>query len=285
MSAAMTLCVFLASCTAIGPTVEVSPGGSKSPAAFADDRASCGRTTDEQLQPIAAKLSFTATSSQQAAENNQRIQEAYNTTFGRCMALRGNIVPVAIAANAASTLPVEPDRSTDKSGEQPVSGRLIGGWKPLGLSYHTTGGRSRDVNDTLWSREIANLPSRPDAALAVYSVVLDNAPRSIIISVASLGPELCDSGPNDVNSTRDYAVCPGKLGILVDGKVITLLSLGPVCAETINVGGVRAGTPGWKNPVKWGTRVRYDVSSATLKLVTMQNGRVETACSKTIKVP
>ncbi|MGI4799045.1 MAG: hypothetical protein ACRYG8_34410, partial [Janthinobacterium lividum] len=71
----------LASCTAIGPTVQVSPGPDKSQAEFADDRAVCGRATDQQLQPVATRLSVAATTSQQVAANNQWIQEAYNANY------------------------------------------------------------------------------------------------------------------------------------------------------------------------------------------------------------
>ncbi len=274
----------LASCTAIGPTVQVSPGPGKSPVGFAEDRASCGRTTDEQLQPVATKLSVTATSSQQVAANNQWIQETYNATFARCMAFRGDIVPAATEASVASASPPAPARVADHFAGGDAAGHLSGGWQLFGLSYHTTGGQPRDVNDTLWPREIARPPSGPGTALAIYSVLLDSGPRSLMVSIASQGPENCDSGPNDVNSTRDYAVCPGKLALLAGDQLTAIRSVGPLCVEAINVGGVREGAPDWKDPRRWGTRARYNAAANTVELMTMQGGQVEAACSKTIKV-
>ena len=274
----------LASCTAIGPTLQVAPGLGKSPAEFADDRASCGRGTDEQLQPVATKLSIAATSSQQVAANNQWLQQAYNATFAKCMASRGNIVPTAAQPSIASASLVAPQRVDNGSGGTLAPGHLKGGWQFFDVSYHTAGGQPRDVNDALWPREIAHPPSGPGTSLAIYSVLLDDGPRSVMVSVASQGFEHCDNGPNDVNSTRDYAVCPGKLAILADGRLTKIRSAGPLCVEAINDGGVQEGAPDWKDPRRWGTRARYNASSGTLELMTMQGGRVEAACSKTISV-
>ena len=197
------MATLLASCTAIGPTVQVSPGLGKSPAGFADDQASCGRTTDEQLQPVATRLSVAATSSQQVAANNQWIQETYNATFANCMTSRGDIVPAAMEASVASAPPVAPGRIADRPEEGPESGHLKGGWQLFGMSYHTAGEQPRDVNDALWPREIARPPSGLGTSLAIDSVVLDIGSRSLMLSVANQGPEECDNGPNDVNSTRD----------------------------------------------------------------------------------
>ena len=274
---------FLASCTAIGPTVLVSPGPDKSQAEFAGDRTVCGRATDQQLQPVATRLSVSATSPQQAAANNRWIQEAYNASYARCMASRGDVVPPSLAANAAPRA-VAPSLSAGLAEGSSTSGHLAAGWQLLGLSYHGANGQPRDANDALWPREIADPPAGHGGALAVYSVVLADGPRSVMVSIASQGPDKCDGGPNDVNATRDYAVCPGKLAILAGDRLVATRSVGALCAEAINAGGVREGAPDWKDPARWGTRVRYDKTEGTVELMTMQGGRIERACSKTIKL-
>jgi hypothetical protein len=107
-ASALLPCLLATSCVAIGPTVEVSPGLDKSQAAFAADRAYCGQATDEQLQPVANQLNGSATTADQVAVNNQRIQGDYNHAFGECMAARGNVVP-AMAPSGSQPLPAVPD--------------------------------------------------------------------------------------------------------------------------------------------------------------------------------
>ena len=273
----------LASCTAIGPTVLVSPGPDKSQVEFAGDRTVCGRATDQQLQPIATKLSVSATSSQQMAANNRWIQDAYNASYARCMTSRGDVVPSSLAANVASGA-VTPSLLAGAAEGSPTSEHLGAGWQLLGLSYHAKSGRPRDANDALWLREIADPSAAINGTLAVYSVVLADGPRSVMVSIASQANDKCDGGPNDVNATRDYAVCPGKLAILAGDRLIATRSVGPLCAEAINAGDVREGAPDWKDPARWGTRARYDKTEGTVELMTMQGGRIERACSKTIKL-
>lgn len=282
---AATLAMFasLASCTAIGPTVQVAPGPGTSQVAFDADRAACGRATDQQLQPVANRMTTSAALSQQAA-NNQWLQQAYNTAYAKCMVARGDIVPtfdaVEVAAGPAS-LPLSPSIPLARHSE---SGSLGDGWQLLRLSYHGATGHPRDEDDVLWPREIANPPGGPGTELAIYSTRFGDSTRAVHLSIAGRLEPACDNGPQGALVTRDYGVCPGKLALIEHGRLTTVRSTGPLCFEVINEGGVRPGAPGWKDPRLWGTRGRYDIASGTIELVTMQDGRLEPTCAKRLYV-
>ena len=85
----------LAGCVAIGPTVPVTPGVGRSQAAFADDRRACMALTDQQVQPVANRSSTAALAGRQGAMTTADLQRLYDTTYGQCMAARGNTVAVA----------------------------------------------------------------------------------------------------------------------------------------------------------------------------------------------
>ena len=91
-------CLVLASCTTIGPTISVSPAQGKAPDAFAEDRRACMASTDASLQLLATGMNLSATSTDDMAAGNARIQVMYDDRFGRCMSARGN----AVLASAAS---------------------------------------------------------------------------------------------------------------------------------------------------------------------------------------
>jgi hypothetical protein len=278
---AVLSCILVASCVAIGPTVQVSPGPDKSQAAFDADRAFCGHFTDGQLQPVANALNGAALTADQVTANNRRIQADYNGTYGECMASRGDIVPAPAQGTVLAEVP--PPAPAEVPAPVLVSGYLHAAqWRFLRLAYHRAR-QAQDADDALWRREIADPPAGPGSALPVYSVSLADGARTLLVSIAGQGPEICDNGPNTAGSTRDYAVCPGKLAILRDGRVASTQSAGPLCAETIN-DGVSQDAPDWKDPARWGTRARYDRTAGTIELVTMQDGRVERACSKVLHV-
>ena len=275
-------CALLASCVAIGPNVPVSPGPGKSQAAFDADRTFCGRFTDGQLQPVANKLNGAATTADQVAASNRRIQADYDATYGECVASRGNFVAAPLQGSTVLAEVPSP-APTVVTAPVLVSGYLhAGAWRFLHLAYHRAG-QSQDADDALWPGEIADPPAGPGSALPVYSVSLPDGPRILLVSIAGQGPEICDNGPNTAGSTRDYAVCPGKLAVLQDGRVMSTRSAGPLCAEVIN-DDASPGAPDWKDPARWGTRARYDPAAGTIDLVTMQDGRVERPCTKTLHV-
>ena len=163
-----------------------------------------------------------------------------------------------------------------------------GTWQPLQLQYRSPASQPPDPADALWSREIA-AATRASAGtrnpgLPINTIVFVDGVRSIVVSIPLQIGEACDMGPNDVSATRNYALYPAKLAVIEGGRVVKSSALGRLCAETVNDGGVTRGRPGWQDPAQWGTRGRYDPASHTINLITMQNGRAERACSKTIKV-
>ncbi len=281
--AALLLSLMSASCAVIGPTVHVEPGPGKSQAAFDDDRTGCGRLTDRQLQPVADRLNGPGATPQQIAANNRQIQASYDAVFANCMASRGHILG-ADAAAAGSVAPVPAPARKPMVPEVPRSHLLVG-WQFLTLRYHTRAERNPDAEAALWRNEIDNPPDGQGGTLPTYFVSFPDGPRTIIVSIAQLGAAICDNGPNSATSTRDYAVCPAKVGVVEGGRLVMSRSVGKLCAETINDGGVREGAPDWKDPTLWGTRALYDGRAHTIELSTLQNGQVEMSCSRTIRVP
>ena len=75
------------------------------------------------------------------------------------------------------------------------------------------------------------------------------------------------------------------MGVVEGGRLVMSRSVGKLCAETINDGGVSRGAPDWKDPALWGTQARYDGRAHTIELLTLQNGRVERVCSKMLSAP
>ncbi len=283
-AAALLLALMSASCAVIKPTVHVEPGPGKSQAAFDDDRTSCGRLTDRQLQPVADRLNGPGATPQQIAANNSQIQASYDAVFADCMASRGHIVG-ADATAAAGTVASFPPASHEPRGPEVPPGHPQVGWQFLTLRYHTKAERNPDAEAALWRNEIDNPPDGQGGTLPTYSVSFPDGPRTIIVSIAQLGATACDDGPNSAASTRDYAVCPAKVGVVEGGRLVMSRSIGKLCAETINDGGVREGAPDWKDPALWGTRARYDGWAHTIELNTLQNGRVERSCSRTLSLP
>ena len=283
-AAALLLLLMSASCAVIGPTVHVEPGPGKTQAAFNDDRTSCGRLTDRQLQPVADRLNGPGATPQQIAANNRQIQASYDAVFADCMASHGNILG-ADAAAAAGTVASVPPASREPMVPKVPPGDLQVGWQFLTLRYHTRAERNPDAEAALWRNEIDNPPDGQGGTLPTYSFSLPDGPRTIIVSIAQLGAAACDNGPNSAASTRDYAVCPAKVGVVEGGRLVMSRSIGKLCAETINDGGVSRGAPDWKDPALWGTRARYNGEAHTVELHTLQNGRVERACSRKFDVP
>lgn len=279
-AATLAMLASLASCTAIGPTVQVAPGPGTSQVAFDADRVACGKATDQQLQPVANRMSASAVSPQQVTASNQWLQDAYNATYAKCMTSRGDVVPASDPVEAAARPAVVPVSSSIPVARNPGSGSLGDGWQLLRMSYHAPSGHPRDEDDVLWPREIANPPSGPGTELAIYSIRFGDGVHAIQLSIAGQGVPVCDSQPQGALVTQDYGVCLGKLALIEHDRIIGVRLTGPLCYEVINYGGVRPGAPDWKDPRKWGTRGRYDAASGTIELVTMQDGRPEPACSK-----
>ena len=190
--------------------------------------------------------------------------------------IRGScLLAIGCAVAIMSTAAVAQDKSQDP-------------WQFLQLQYRNPASQPTDPADALWSSEIA-AATRASAGtrnpgLPINTIVFVDGARSIVVSIPLQIGEACDLGPNHFNATRDYALCPAKLAVIEGGRIVKSSALGPLCAETINDGGVTRGRPGWQDPAQWGTRGRYDPASHTINLITMQNGRAERACSKTIKV-
>ena len=278
-AALVLLAVLPSACTVIGPTARVTPGPGKSPDAFASDRRGCMAEVDRRLQPVADRINAPGTPPATIAANIVGLQADYDEGFVGCMAARGNLPEPALVRSAAFPAPAR----RAGPGASDAAGDLPGGWRLLRLSYHGTG-RPKDVNDELWRREIASLPADRGGQVPIYEVSFPDGDTTVLLSIAGQGEPVCDNGPNDVNSTRDYAVCPGKLALLRDGRLVSTRSAGRTCAEVINDGGVRPGAPGWQDPRLWGTRARYAAATGTIELVTLQQGRPERACTKTLSV-
>jgi hypothetical protein len=268
-----------ASCVAIGPTIHVEPGPGRSAQAFDEDRAECGRATDAKLQPEADALNGAATNTGQFAANNARIQSEYNADYGQCVAEKGDepergSPTVETASKDPSPPPIAPASA---------AGYTAGGWSFLTKGYHKASTGTADPLDAQWRAEIASPPAGPGSALAIESVAVDIGDhRAALVSMALV--DACDAGPNTATSKRDYASCPGKLSILRDGVIGTTRDAGPLCGEVINDGGTAPDSPFYKDPKSWGTRIRYDPARRVLRLLTMQDGRVEHACNKTLAI-
>jgi len=248
--------------------------------AFASDRRGCMAEAGRRLQPVADRINAPGTPPSAIAANNAGLQADHDGGFTGCMAARGNLPDRAPVRSAAFPAPA-PWAGSGTSDD--AAGTLPGGWRLLRLIYHGTG-RPKDVNDELWRREITNLPAGLGGQLPIYEVSFPDGSTTVLLSIAGQGGPACDNGSNDINSTRDYAVCPGKLVLLQDGRPVATRSVGRTCAEVINEGGVRPGAPGWQDPRLWGTRARYAAAAGTIELVTLQQGRPERACTKTLQV-
>lgn len=163
-----------------------------------------------------------------------------------------------------------------------------GDWQPLRMDYRSSGGQPADPADAAWAREIAADAKASTVGLRrglpVYSVRFADGARVLVVTAALQGPDACDYGPNSSSSTRDYAVCPGKLAVLEGGRLVSSRPVGMVCLESVNAGGEKRGNPTWKDPARWGTRARLDGGTGTIQMVTMQNGRAERACNQSIAV-
>lgn len=215
LAARALLALLPSACVAIGPSANVAPGPGKSPKSFASDRRSCMADIDRRLQPVANRINTLDITPSTNASNNQRLQADYDRGFNDCMAARGNVPDPAIVQSAAfpaSAAPAGP--AVSENAEE----TLPGGWRLLQLSYHGGAGEGRDANDGLWPREIANPPAGPGHSLAVYSMSFRDGDRTVLLSIAGQGEPVCDNGPNDVNATRDYAVCPAKLAFIQAGR-------------------------------------------------------------------
>lgn len=281
-SAALALLALLpAACVAIGPTANIAPGPGKSPEAFASDRRSCMADIDRRLQPVADRINTLGISASTNAANNQHLQADYDRGFNDCMAARGNMPDPGLVRSAAFSEPLPPSSTQTTSNN--AADTLPGGWKLLQQGYHGGLGEAKDANDSLWSREIENPSIAHGHVLSVESMSFQDGDKTLLLSIAGQGEPACDNGPNDVNATRDYAVCPGKLAFIQDGRLVSTRSAGSICAESIDVG-VQPGAPDWKSPRLWGTRGRYDAASGTIELVTMQHGRAEPVCTKRLRV-
>lgn len=279
-AALVLLAVLPSACTVIGPTARVAPGPGKLPDAFASDRRGCMAEVDRRLQPVADRINAPGTPPSAIAANIAGLQADYDGGFMGCMAARGNLPDPALVRPAAFPAPA-PRAGTGPS--DAAAGTLPGGWRLLRMSYHGTG-RPKDANDELWRREIANLPAGRGGQLPIYEVSFPDGSTTVLLSITGQGESVCDNGPNDVSSKRDYAVCPTKLALLQDGRPVATRSAGRTCAEVINEGGVRPGAPGWQDPRLWGTRARYAAAAGTIELMTLQQGRPERACTKTLQV-
>ncbi len=211
-------------------------------------------------------------------------------------ALAGLAIVVSVGSASTAAHGILPDPAPVRSAAFPApapgaspatsdaaAGTLPGGWRLLRMSYHGTG-RPKDANDELWRREIANLSAGRGGQLPIYEASFPDGNTTVLLSITGQGGSVCDNGPNDADSKRDYAICPGKLVLLQDGRPVATRSVGRTCVEVINEGGVRPGAPGWQDPRLWGTRARYAAAAGTIELMTLQQGRPERACTKTLQV-
>ena len=233
-----------------------------------------------RLQLVADRINAPGTPPSTIAANNAGLRANYDEGFMDCMAAWTNLPDRALVRSAAFPAPAP---RADPATSDADAATLPGGWRLLRLSYHGMG-RPRDVNDELWRREIASLPTGLGGQIPIYEVSFPDGNTTVLLSIAGQGGSVCDDGPNDVNSKRDYTVCPGKLVLLHDGRPVATRAVGWVCAEVINEGGVRPGAPGWQDPRLRGTRARYAAAAGTIELVTLQQGRPERACAKTLQV-
>ena len=72
----------LTACTMVGPTLFVGPGPGRTQASLAVDRQACMAQTDTALRPISLGPGMTTA----------KVQEMYNSSYGQCMADKGNLV-------------------------------------------------------------------------------------------------------------------------------------------------------------------------------------------------
>ena len=274
--------LMLSGCTVIGPTVAVAPGAGKSEAAFEQDHRACMAQTDAALQPVADRLNGQASSPQQFAANNDTIQREYDRSYASCMDARGNILPGELAS--AQTPEATAPAPTGGTGSRTASdSRREAGYHLLRLSYHRAGSPTPDANDVLWRDAIAHPLAGPGSAVPIYSIEFDDGPRTLLISIAGQGPDVCDDGPNTATSTRDYGICPGRLAILVGDRITAVRDLGPLCFEAVDAG-IPPGGPGWKNPARWGTRGLFNQPGKVVQLITLRDGRIQPGCSRTLRV-
>ncbi len=274
--------ILLTACAVIGPTVPMTPSPGKMAEAFESDHRTCMAITDRRLQPVADELDGPKADLRQVAANNELIQEAYNRSYIDCMAARGNVPPSA-------AVPIAQAQYTPGVVETLMAltsyGNLRDGWRLLDLSYHAASGHDVDANDALWQREIANPPGGPGGAVPVFSISFADGARTILLSIVQQGAEVCDNGPNTASSKRDYAICPGKIGVVENGRLLAILPAGRLCVEALNTGGVVPGAPDWKSPTRWGTRARYDPAARTIEVLTLQDSDSKPDCDKMIRVP
>ena len=100
---------WLAGCAVIGPTIPVAAGPGKSTFDWERDQRECRAETDAALQPQANAMNAAATSADEVATNNARIQHMYDADYGRCLTARDDIVPAPAVPQPSVPRPPTPE--------------------------------------------------------------------------------------------------------------------------------------------------------------------------------
>ena len=106
---ALGAATWLGGCAVIGPTITVTAGPGKSSIDWDRDQRECRAATDATLQPQANAMNRAATSTDQIAANNARIQQMYDAEYGGCLMARGDLVPALAVPQPPVPTPPAPE--------------------------------------------------------------------------------------------------------------------------------------------------------------------------------
>lgn len=123
----------------------------------------------------------------------------------------------------------------------------------------------------LWKRELADLPF-----YQIHAVRVEGGGETYLISIA-FGGGLCEMGANGRNAVAEPAICPVRVDVLQDGKVVRT-ARGKACSVSPlpeDETGNQADT----------TQIRFDPAKRSIAFRSLMNGKAVRTCQRTVRVP
>jgi len=144
-------------------------------------------------------------------------------------------------------------------------------WRSLSYSDPRHPGQMDAIALPLWRHELANAPfyqmqvSRIEAGQATYIVSL------------VLAQGLCTSGPNDKNAVAEPAICPLRVDLVQDGRVVRTVR-GKACS----VVPLPEDRTADQTDV---TRVRFDEATKAFEFRSRMSGKWLRRCQMRVRIP
>ena len=123
----------------------------------------------------------------------------------------------------------------------------------------------------LWQREITGKPFHQ-----IHAARFEVGGQTYLVSIAFAG-EICSMGANGRNAVAEPSICPARVDLLQDGKVVRT-TRGKACSVSPmpeDETGNQADT----------TQVQFDPGAKTVAFRSLMNGKFVRTCQRTLRLP